>query len=306
MSEKISGELLESKEYIGKLKKELKFKEHDIYFLKKDNANLNAKNKILEQNQNNIIEFSKKYKIKDIIELLEFIENYKEKCNLENEIKKCKINNKNIIYLIMNFIVFCIYSKLKKLKNNNIHKNIPILPKIKIIDFKIFNKEENNQKIIKYKYLPYNIFLDIVELIEKRKYLYVQDIVNQSININSLYNILNEINNRSLLYDIVKKDNKINKNNNYINSSREYSRKPRKPKKNNTEKDYEIIIEKTINNILYFRENNKLKEHVIEKLYDNNREIINKYIEYYDLYVNGDINREEYKNISLGLFFLIM
>ena len=69
--------------------------------------------------------------------------------------------------------------------------------------------------------MPYNIFLNIVELIEKRKYLYVQDIINQGININSLYNILIEINNRSLLYELVKKDNKINKNNNFIISSQE-------------------------------------------------------------------------------------
>lgn len=193
--------------------------------------------------------------------------------------------------------MFCIYNKSKKLKNNNIPKNIPILSKIKIIDFKIFNKEENNKNIIKYKYLPYNIFLNIVELIEKRKYLYVQDIINQGININSLYNILIEINNRSLLYELVKKDNKINKNNNFIISSQEYSRKPRKLKKINTEKDYEKTIQKTIKNILDFKENNKLQEHVIEKLYNNNREIINKYIEYYDLYINGDIKREEYKNI---------
>lgn len=60
-----------------KYKKKLKLLQHDIYFLKKENAQLVYERNDYKEKQDNILRFVNEYGIKDIYELFDLITLYK-------------------------------------------------------------------------------------------------------------------------------------------------------------------------------------------------------------------------------------
>ena len=100
------------------------------------------------------------------------------------------------------------------------------------------NKEDNYKGLVFWKIKKVfnkikiiNIFNNIIEENKKKKYKYVVEIVKNTFNTKTLYSIIENSNNNSHLYEMIKKRDVFIKN---IKIP-----KPRKPKKQNTDEDYD-------------------------------------------------------------------
>lgn len=154
----------------------------------------------------------------------------------------------------------------------------------------IFKRAINKIKII-------NFFK---KTIEHNKYKYVKDIIDYGFNNNTLYEIVNDIKDKSYFYEKIKEADKIIKKNKHVAKNNKKTNRKKKPK---TEEEKEEILHKTINNILsnnYLNNQNSSednKESIYKLLLYNNKTMIKRYLDYYNLYINKNINKDEYKDI---------
>lgn len=290
--EELSGKILYLEEKnlknTEKYKKELKLLQHDIYFLKKQINQIEVEKNSFKNNIDKVVEFANEYNLKDIKEVMELIDSYK------NYNK-----NNNLIYLIMLFILFYINHKIKKKRKKIPNTNIYLNNNIKNIE-NIDNFKYDDT--IDYIYNYFNEFYDYLETQEKEKiiinnkYLYVQDIVLYSFNTNKLYEIVDNIKDKSYFYENINKADEIIKNNKKKQHVK-INRKRNKINKPKTDSEKEEIIYKTIDNIVKKKETEFRDDNIYYDLFNNNRNMITRLLKYYDDYIKGKINRKEYKTI---------
>lgn len=107
--------------------------------------------------------------------------------------------------------------------------------------------------------------------------------------------IINEDNGYNYIGNIVNGSINVERDNQEIKNK---NSKKRRKKKKYTDQDYEEIIQKTINNVINPKDK-EYKKNIMDDMYNHNRDIIDKYLYYYNLFIDkrNNISKNDYKNI---------
>lgn len=169
---------------------------------------------------------------------------------------------------LLNFILFFyINGKLNNLSDKYIYNESK---NDNIGDVQVIGNNKYTEDI---KYVP--------KIDKKDGFDYVRKIVNTGFSVDSLYSIVEDVSKRDIFYNMLFKNKKKVK---------------KKIRKKSTNSDYEEIMQKTINNIINQKEP-KYKKIIMNNLYID--ELIDKYLYYYDLYMDkrNNISKNDYKEI---------
>lgn len=297
---------------------EIDGKKYEIDKLKNENKKCKEEIRDLEE----VMKKKDKYVIKLKDEKKEnnkLIENYKEKLKDydKNKITELQVNLETA--LVGNEYYFHEMNKFKKevdelkkiIENNKVNP----LETIKLNTFTNINENNNfinNNTFNKKTY--YNTFFNKLLYNDLKPNLSFIDLLNNKSD-NKKHNIIiNKDNNNKNTFHIKKyKDyfndiylNEEKYDNKWIyysyNNQINYNRSNNNKKKNKKHKEknkinQEDIVVKTVDNIIKGNNFKNKDKNVFDLIYYNNRHMIRRYIEYYDLYLENKINKDEYKEI---------